>query len=333
MSAKLRVTHYQRRPQFGNFSVERVFAELRRSLPDGVDARVALARFPSRGLWRRLYAIVEAAFRQGDVNHITGDVHFLTFLLRKHKTLLTIHDLVAVHRLENWRRALLLFLWYWLPIKRAAVVSVVSESTKMELLRHIKVDPLKIRVVYDPVSDAFTPTVSRFNSVQPLILLIGTKTNKNIERVARALSGIHCRVRVIGNLDDSQKTVLCQCGIAYSSVSNIPNEQIIDEYRKCDMVVFASTYEGFGLPIVEAQATGRPVVTSTTSSMPEVAGDAACLVDPFNVPDIRQGVLKIIGNPTYREELVRRGFENVTRFRTDRIAAQYLKIYREIAQG
>lgn len=327
----MQVTYYTRHSNSTNFSIERLFADVRRALPEGIDARVAISRFPSRGFMGRAYNVIEAAFRQGDVNHITGDVHFLAYLLRKKKTLLTIHDFVSVHRLKGWRRAMFLFFWYWLPIRRAAVVSVISESTKKDLLRHIKVDPRKVRVVYDCVSDDFKPVAGEFNAARPLVLLIGTKSNKNVERIAQALQGIPCQLRVIGNLHENQLTVLQRCGAEYSSMSMLLDAQVVEEYRRCDMLVFASTYEGFGLPIVEAQATGRPVVTSNTCSMPEVAGGAACLVDPFDVLSIRTGILKIINDPAYRDKLVRRGFENVERFRPGRIAAQYLEIYKELA--
>ena len=332
MSDKIRVTFYHRRPRGANYSVERLFADVRRALPDNIEAKVAVSRFASKGLFRRIYNIIEAAFRQGDVNHITGDVHFLALLLRKKRTLLTVLDLVSVHRLQGWRRALLLFLWYWLPVRRVAVVSVISEFTQKDLLRQINVDPRRVRVVHCPVSAEFQPAAREFNAANPVILQVGTGSNKNVDRVAQALQGVPCYLRIIGNLSEDQLTVLRQCGVEYSAVSNISDAQLVDEYRRCDMLVFASTYEGFGLPIVEAQATGRPVVTSNTCSMPEVAGDAACLVDPFDAASIHKGILKVVNDPTYREDMVRRGFENVDRFRADRIAAQYLEIYKELAQ-
>jgi glycosyltransferase involved in cell wall biosynthesis len=333
MGNGMQVTYFHRNVQ-PDFSIRRLFSNIRQALPAGVDAKVVVSRFPSRGLWRRVYNIIEAAFRQGDVNHITGDVHFLTYLLHKKRTLLTIHDLVSVHRLKGWRKAALLFFWFWLPIKRAAVVTVISKSTKEDLLRHVKVDPQDIRVVYDCVSEDFKAAPKEFNAAKPVVLLIGTVPNKgkNVERVVQALQGIPCQIRVVGTLDESQTAMLRQCAVAYSSVSNISDEEVVEEFRRCDMLVFASTYEGFGLPIVEAQATGRPVVTSTACSMPEVAGDAACLVDPFDVAGIRDGILKIINDPVYRNELIRRGFENVKRFRADRIAAQYAEIYRELTR-
>lgn len=329
----MRVTFYQRRPQSSNFSIERVFLDVRRGLGESVDARVAICRFPSRGLGKRVYNMVEAALRQGDVNHVTGDVHYLTLLLQKPRTLLTIHDLVSIHRLKGWRRTLFLFLWYWAPIQRSALISVISEFTKQELLAHVRVDPRRVRVVHDCVSDDFQPNLKEFNAARPVILQIGTGPNKNVERVAEALNGIPCHYRIIGRLTESQQAVLERCGIDYSSAAGISNEQVVEEYRRCDLVVFASTYEGFGMPIVEAQATGRPVVTSSIPPLTEVAGDAACLVDPYDVADIRAGVTRVIGDAAHREELVRRGFANVERFRPAAIAREYLALYTELLRG
>jgi len=242
-------------------------------------------------------------------------------------------DLVSVHRHDGWRRAFLLFFWYRLPVRRAAVVSVISEATKADLLRHIRIDARRVRVVSCCVSHAFTPSAKRFDAEKPIVLVVGTGPNKNVERIAQALQGISCHLRVIGNLNRRQLSALGECGVEYSFVRGITDAEIVNEYRQCDMVIFPSTYEGFGLPIVEAQATGRPVITSTACSMPEVAGGAACLVDPWDVASIREGVLKVIADPVYREELVRRGLENVERFRPQKIARAYADIYKELLAG
>ncbi|MDL1979164.1 MAG: glycosyltransferase family 4 protein [Deltaproteobacteria bacterium] len=329
----MHVTFFQRKPQEANYSIERLFDDVLKSFSSGVQCRVAISRFPSRGLFRRLYNIIEAVFRQGDVNHITGDVHFLTYLLRKGKTILTIHDLVSVERLTGFRKALFLFLWYRLPMRRVVVVTVISESTKKELLNYIKYEPQKIKVVYDCISDDFRPASRDFNVNKPIILQIGTEKNKNLARVATAIREMPCHLRIVGKLYHDQASHLREANIEYSSVYNISDEEILKEYQDCDMLVFASTYEGFGLPILEAQATGRPVVTSNILSMPEVAGYGACLVNPYDVIAIRQGLLKVINDTFYRNALVRNGFENVKRFRPKKIAAQYLELYEQIIKG
>jgi glycosyltransferase involved in cell wall biosynthesis len=98
------------------------------------------------------------------------------------------------------------------------------------------------------------------------------------------------------------------------------------------MVVFASLYEGFGLPILEAQAIGRPVITSNFGAMREAAGDGALLVDPYSVDEIRAAILRIKNEPAVREELVRKGRGNAEKFRAGLVAACYAELYRGLAR-
>ncbi|MEY2495822.1 MAG: hypothetical protein QOJ45_2314 [Verrucomicrobiota bacterium] len=326
------VTHFQRKPQGGQVSVERVFAAVRARMPNDINCRVFVSRFASRGVWRRIYDTVEAAFHQSDVNHITGDVHFLTLLFKRRKTLLTIHDCVSLERLTGVRRAILRLLWYSLPIARAAVVSVISESTKAELLRHVRCRPERIRVIPCCISGEFTAEPNEFNASAPRILQIGTGANKNLFRVAGALSAIPCEWHIVGSMTKEQEDMVRSFNLRYQALGFLDDDQLHAAYRSCDMVVFASTYEGFGLPIVEANAVGRPVVTSNILSMPEVAGEAACLVDPFDVQSIRAGILRVINEPEYRARLVLHGFQNAKRFSAEMVAGQYAEIYRELAK-
>ena len=326
----MNVTYYHGRPHDSCYSIERLFQDIRKALPDNLQYNVAVSRFKSRGFWPRVYNIFEAAFRQGDVNHITGDVHFLTYLLHKKKTILTILDCVTLERLTGIRGKVFFFLWYWLPEKRSKIITVISNSTKKELLRYLKCNPDKISVIPCCVSKEFKPTPKSFNINKPVILQICTVKNKNLLRVAEALKGIPCHLRIIGELPHEYISFLQDCAIEYSSVSNISDEQIVNEYQQCDMLVFASTYEGFGLPVLEAQKTGRAVITSDILSMPEVAGDAACLVDPFDNNNIREGILRIIQDTEYRDDLIKKGFVNIERFRPEKIAEQYIELYNEL---
>jgi glycosyltransferase involved in cell wall biosynthesis len=157
-------------------------------------------------------------------------------------------------------------------------------------------------------------------------------TNKNLERAAAALHGVRCKLYIIGEISPSQKNALETNQVAYTTRAGLSDEAIREAYRNCDLLLFPSTYEGFGLPIIEAQATGRPVVTGNICSMPEIAGGGACLVDPFDVASIRDGVMRITQNPRYRERLVETGFLNIARFSPDNIARQYADIYQEICR-
>lgn len=327
----MKVVFYHRLPlATGNFSIERFFSDVRGALPGDIECVVVRSRFHSVGLWKRLFNAMEAVFRQGDVNHITGDVQYLAIGLRRHKTILSVMDCSLLHRTHGLKWLIAFVVWYWLPAARSQCIVVISESTKRELLKFLKCPEDKVRVIHCPVSSCFRPFVKQFNADRPVILQFNTGKNKNLERVAEALAGIPCQLRVVGCLDEEQAAAMHRFGIESSVVSNISDDQVVEEYRQCDILLLASTYEGFGLPIVEAQATGRPVVTSNLLSMPEVAGGAACLVDPFNPTSIRDGVLKIITDSTYRDGLVKRGLENVERFRPETIARQYRNVYREV---
>jgi len=96
------------------------------------------------------------------------------------------------------------------------------------------------------------------------------------------------------------------------------------------MLAFVSTYEGFGMPIVEANKIGRPVITANVSSMPEIAGEAALLVDPLNATSIKAGILKIIENDAYREKLIENGLINAGRFDGNHLAQKYFKLYEKV---
>jgi glycosyltransferase involved in cell wall biosynthesis len=286
--------------------------------------------FRSRGVVRRLGNIVWAAFQRADVNHITGDVHYLTLGLRKAKTVLTVHDCASMRRLPPWKQRLFRLFWITIPTRRAAMVVFDSQFGKEELLKYVPIGAEKMRVVPIPVNNEFTASPAPFHAQEPRILQVGTAYNKNLERVAMALHHVRCRLEIVGRLSSEQTQMLERLQIPYSVESGLSDSALCDKYKSCDMVVFASTYEGFGMPIVEANAIGRPVVTSNVGSMPEVAGGAACLVDPFDEFSIRAGILRVIGDARYREDLVKRGYANAARFSASAVAARTAELYYEL---
>ena len=327
----IRVIHFQRKPGPRAFSIERIFRDVRLNLPSDIFCKVQISSFASRGILPRMRAIIEACKSQGTVNHVTGDVHYLALGLRPEKTVLSIMDCGNLVRLQGWRRIVMRWIWFSWPIARCRVVTALSEATRRDLIELAGVPPKKIRVVYASLAREFVAQPISFNSVCPRILMIGTAPNKNIERMAEALSGMLCQIEVVGLVNRQQRDAFYAHGLNVKILGDIDDAAMLACYERCDVLLFASTFEGFGMPIVEAQAVGRCVITSNCSAMPEAAGDGACLVDPFNSASIRAGVERVINDAAYRDELVRRGFANAQRFSITKIASDYAAIYREVA--
>lgn len=325
----MRVIFFHRKPRPNqNYSVESLFAFVRANLPSDIDWEVKELKYISEGFFKRLYIGIEAAINQKGINHITGDINFIALFLKKRYTILTILDIGFLNTKSQIKFWLLKLFWVALPVRRSELITTISNSVKSELLKRVKVDPNKVHVIYVPISEKFVISPKAFDHNKPTILQIGTKPNKNVIRLAKALHGIPCRLDIIGELDASTKQELIDNKIEYYSYINLSTAEVISRYVSADIVAFVSTYEGFGMPIVEANAVGRVVVTSNLSSMPEVAGKAAHLVDPFQVISIRNGFLKVINDDHYRNELIEEGKKNVTRFKASEIAKQYAELYR-----
>ena len=330
-SVPLTVSYLQRKPRPNqNYSLEFIFDDVRHRLSGNIRPTVHRAPFYSKGIIRRALIALSAAFHQGDLNHITGDINFASLLLSRKRTLLTILDAGVMDGKQGVRKALLDWLWFRLPAKSAQMITTISESAKKDILKYVNVPEDKIRVIPVAVSPHFEWWPKDFDSSCPRILQVGTKANKNIKRLIPALSGLSCKLQIIGPLTNSLRAQLNANGIEYENWSNLALNDVVKKYQQCDLLTFCSTYEGFGMPIVEANAVGRPVVTSDISSMPEVAGNAACLVDPFDIASIRAGIKKVIDQPEYRKRLVENGKANATRFDPHAIANQYLELYEEL---
>lgn len=325
------ILHIHRKPMGAQVSIERLFSHLRGELVS-VEVRVHQSPYPSRGLLgrlRNLLAVRKAA--KACLAHVTGDVHYLSLGLPGKSSILTIHDCAVLHRLSGIRREVLRHLWFVWPVARATVVTTISEATLRDLKSWVSSRHWhKLRVIPNCVDPGFQHIPKDWNANSPVFLQVGTGWNKNLEGVIEALKGLPCRLRIIGPVSEEQKKLLQDSRIDHECLGRVSDEELIHAYRDCDALIFVSLVEGFGLPILEAQMTGRPVITSNCSSMPEVAGDGGLLVDPKQPSEIRRAVERMISEPILRQELISKGTQNVSRFSAATVAAKYLELYQEV---
>lgn len=274
---------------------------------------------------------IRFAYRhRSSVNHITGDVHYIALGLGRN-TILTIHDVQSALQGRNlFRRIFVRLLWFYLPALIVKKITVISEFTKKELERIIPFAKHKIVVIHNPFSPAIKFSLKNFNKECPVILHIGTKVNKNLERVAEAIQGLNCRLVVLGKMNNFQQEKLEELNISFESYYDLSFEEVSEWYRKCDIVSFPSNYEGFGMPILEANAAGRVILAGDIEVLHEVAGDAAFFVNPYQVMAIREGFVRLIEDRELGYRLVEKGKENVKRFSSEIVAEKYNELYKSV---
>jgi glycosyltransferase involved in cell wall biosynthesis len=247
-------------------------------------------------------------------------------------------------------------------LARASRVIAVSEATRRDVAQLGEVAPNRLRLVYnapdpgfsepDPpgADEARSRIMERYQIQSPFLLYAGNiRRHKNIPRLVEAFAVVReklashpvyndLRLVIIGD-NISQYPAVRQAVIRSRAehvvrfLGFVPFETLRCFYQSAAAFVFPSRYEGFGLPPLEAMACGAPVVTSNVSSLPEVVGDAAVLVNPENVFDIVRGISDVLLDEPLRAFLIRKGREQAARFSWARTARQVLEIYEEAARG
>lgn len=249
------------------------------------------------------------------------------------KLVTTIHDLVPFLYPESSHTKIILAhkrRLAWVE-KEVDKVIAVSASTKKDIIEHLGIPEEKITVIYEAPDpnvkrmgkEKIGETRRKFNLPKEYFLTVGADPRKNINRIARAVRKIsnNTPLVVVGRKWDSNSTG----DTIFLGHTDLGDYSALLSGSKA--LVYASLYEGFGLPIFDAFVCGVPVVTSNISSMPEVAGDAAVLVDPIDVRDIERGIEKALAT---RSDLVKKGLARVKQFSWKKATRETLKVYEEV---
>jgi glycosyltransferase involved in cell wall biosynthesis len=292
------------------------------------------------------------------IDHTSGHVAY--WLKNAHKpTVVTCHDLVQLIQpdiLNDQARlpALSMATWKYSVggLAKADVVIAVSENTKKDIVGQLGILESQVKVIPNGVGHEFQvidPGLNHFSRNQYCptpksicLLNVGsTHQRKNIIGMLHALHQLRargldvCLWRVGEAFTPAQQTMIEAQGLndIIYDLGNPDRTQLIDIYNSADILLAPSLYEGFGLTILEAMACGLPVITSTTSSLPEVAGDSALLVDPHNTAQIVEAVAALYADPTYRQSLGQKGIERAKQFRWPDVGEQVAQVYEALAKG
>lgn len=320
---QLNICQISRHKRRGANSIEEIFGQLYPHLLEKVSLQRKIVQ--PRCLVKDILRIRSS---NADVYHITGDVNYVALFLNPSKTIVTVHDIGYYElNLKGIKKYVYGLIWFRWPLLRAKYVTAVSEFTKQKLIQHFNIPEAKIKVIGNPAPPFFKQRELSFKSKKPAILQIGYKTNKNLVTLIEAVKGLSCSLLLINKDAYLQIPLLKAYNIEYKILQDLTYEQVYNAYCSADIVYFASTYEGFGMPILEAQAIGRPVITSNMEPMRSVAGSGAYFVNPDDILEIRNGILEIVNNSNHRCKLISNGFENVKRYDIKLISDEYFKLY------
>ena len=294
----------------------------------------------------------------GMLNHILdhGYAHLLR-VLDPNRTVLTVHDVIPILRGIGKIRGVKVNRRPWLSewtarhYKRARRIIATSKSTKHDLVKYCGCDPEIIKVVYLGVNSNFQPfseekrkecrvTLGLPQENVKLVLITGQQFYKNQVTSIRVMERLQHRygdsiwlVR-LGRSSSEWKLAIesssFQHQVAY--LTDLPSDRMPQLYNAVDCLLFPSWYEGFGLPPVEAMATGTPVVTSCAGSLPEVVGEAGLMALPDDVVGLAEGVEALLENESLRQAQIQKGLDHVKQFNWARNAATTMEIYREIIE-
>jgi glycosyltransferase involved in cell wall biosynthesis len=283
--------------------------------------------------------------------------HYVLPPLTPCRSVVTIHDCIHL-RFPQYLPSRLGYAYarssLWVAAHRSARILTVSEASKRDILRYFRVPESKITVIPNAIDERFSEEPpadevmrirERYQLNDPFILYAGNiKPHKNLERLIEAFHMIrrgeleHVKLLIIGD-EISKYATLRRAVHRYKLHKHVrffgfvPDATLAILYRLARVFVFPSLYEGFGLPPLEAMASGTPVITSNVSSLPEVVGDAAMLIDPYEPDAIAGAMRRVILDDRLRDDMRERGFRRAREFSWGQSISRVRQIYGEISGG
>jgi glycosyltransferase involved in cell wall biosynthesis len=286
--------------------------------------------------------------KENDIVHIPNQNFARFCFLRSKPYIVTVHDIIRFYlhfEPERPIEKLLLYLDIWC-IKRANHIIAVSQHTKMDLVEYMGIPENKITVIYNGIDHTiYKPCNGNLRLIdRPYILYVGSeRSRKNLGNLIKALAVLKkdfsdlnlLKVGPIGRRDayhENTQSILSNLGITrdVTFVDYVSEDDLASYYRSAELLVYPSLYEGFGLPPLEAMACGCPVVTSDTSSLPEVVGDAGILVDPHDIDSLTNAIKRVLVDDNLKRDMVTKGLERAQTFSWEKTAQETLQVYRRI---
>ncbi len=267
--------------------------------------------------------------------------------------IVTIHDMMTLRYPEflESKESIAYTNKIYISVKRADAIITVSNFTKKEIVELINVSEEKIRVIYNGIDPTFCPTKDRediekvkakYGVQGPYLLFVGNiERKKNIEKLIHAYMELRNSsiykypLVVVGKKSMYFKTLWEAVQQHHAKEHTIFTDVVDDDdlrllYSGAELFVFPSLFEGFGLPVIEAMASGIPVIASNRTSIPEIAGEAAVLIDPLNVEEIARAMYDVLSNSSLRKHLIEKGIKRSKDFSWEKTARETLKLYQEL---
>ncbi len=268
----------------------------------------------------------------------------------KHRLVITLHDLIPYIMPETVDKPHLDYVLRYTPeaISRADKIITVSHHSKKDIMRYFNVSKDKIEVIYHAADKIFKPMhkveaknkiTENYQIANPFILYLGGfSPRKNISRLIRAFHMIchefeeDYKLVILGEpsrIYDNLRRLTEKLGIEDRVIFTgfVPTNDLPLFYNACECFVYPSLYEGFGLPPLEAAACGVPVVTSRSSSIPEIMGNSCTYINPLEVVDIAQGIYDTITDQDLKNQLIQRSLEHAKKFSWEKASMETLMVY------